>query len=126
MDRYSNGVLVPKHQTDKFTGFSSDGASEITVTLTYVPRSMNDIIMQLGWNGTFTPLYITVASLSGRNLKIRVRRARYDKATHTQNATSGRSGADPHYHNMYYEQIDMHFSHYANQAMPPIAVIYPL
>jgi len=104
MQRISGGLKVPKLMMDMFRGESSNAAGNVTLELTYVPKSVYDIIIPLAWSSTLlTYVIVDPASLAGKTLTAVVYKHMYHKAdTPTGAQNSGGAGADPHSHALAY------------------------
>ena len=128
MQRYSDGLAVPKLMIDTFpgktTGTGAD-AGKVWCELTYTPKDTDHIIV---------PPIISVGGLcvsaeffaiSGKTLEMWIFKDTYDKAdTPTQSVNSGAAGGDPHNHAITYTQTDVCPLLLDNQALNTIRVHY--
>jgi|LGVE01.1.fsa_nt_gb hypothetical protein len=127
MQRYSQGVEVPKIQVDKFIGKTSHAATgNITLDLTYVPISINDISIEVGAEDTLaTTRFYRKISLTGKTLIVRPVRLEYSKPSVTTSAVnSGNAGADPHVHTLSYSNSGCHANIPLNEDQKAIVVVY--
>lgn len=101
MQRYAQGLKVPKQYMDRFSGLSTDASALIAVGLTYTPKSVNHIQFQIGRDASMV-LMMYVAGLIGKQLTIQVKKIVYSKAdsptSSVDGETGGVGGASPHSH----------------------------
>jgi len=99
MTTYHDGIAVPKTHVDYFTGIELDTDGEATVTLTYTPKSLNQILIAI--TNIRMMRVVRPLSLSGKNLTLQVRDLAYykpDNHTATTDAAGGGATAEPHDH----------------------------
>ena len=128
MQRYSDGLAVPKNMIDRFPALTSDGAGDIAVALTYVPKSIDDIMVPVGWNAALDGVRpYRKHLLTGRVLTLRVMRIRYDKAAAvTGGENGGGTGADPHTHTIGNTTEEVAVGVKINETQSTIVVMYPV
>lgn len=124
MQRYSDGLAVPKLKMDVFTGKTTGVFGHVTCELTYTPKSIHHISIPGTWGTTnwrnFYPF-----SLVGKTLDIYVGKGQYYKAdTPTGTVDSGGAGADPHSHAISHAQEDVFNAHASNELQGAICVHY--
>lgn len=100
MQRYSDGLAVPKDMMDVFSGETSDGSGNLALDLTYLPKSINDIIVPDGFDVSQGRRRVYMKTgLAGKVLTVKAIGMQYRKpTTPIDAANSGRVGADPHAH----------------------------
>lgn len=126
MQRYSGGLKVPNHATDKFTGETSTAAGEVTVTLTHPPKSKETVVVAQGFSGT-SPRFYRIKTLTGNVLTVEVKKLSYLRAnTPTDTGNSGGAGADPHSHVIGFTSLECASNYCPNEAQGTITVVYPI
>ena len=101
MTTYHDGIAVPKTHVDYFTGIELDTDGEATVTLTYTPKSLNQILIAI--TNIRMMRVVRPLSLSGKSLTLQVKDLAYYKAnspTGTTDAAGGGATAEPHSHSI--------------------------
>ena len=99
MQRYAQGLEVPKIKIDSFTGKTTGATGYFDVNLTYTPKSINNVLVYM--QNSVTKLRLGVPTiLTGKTLRINVFGYGYYKITSltTTAENSGGAGADPHDH----------------------------
>lgn len=120
MQRYSSGVKVPNFKIDVFTGKTTTASGYITCVLTYVPHSLNDILI-----GSAMTRKISKISLTGKDLLLRVYRLIYDKTDTPTAVDVGSAGAGAnHSHGLAYTPTSVDFYLALNELQNPITVHY--
>ena len=126
MQRYSDGLAVPKLMVDTFFDPVSDAAGFIYLTLTYMPKSIDHIVQPLGVDraGGRVRFYVK-SGLVGKVLELNLVKIGYEKTdTPTGNANSGGSGADPHGHALSYMELEAPAMEVLNETQRTIAIHY--
>lgn len=106
MQRYSQGLAVPKQMLDSFAAGKTTGTGanvgEVTCELTYTPKSVNHVMpVQMQTPPVFGSdiVFGLPYTLTGKTLVLQVYQVEYYKANfNTSSENSGGAGADPHTH----------------------------
>ena len=125
MQRYSDGLPVPKQMVDVFSGETTDGGGNLTLSLTYKPKAIGDIIVPDGWSVGGKRRMFTKHSLVGKVLTLTVQKLEYDKAdSPTSSSNTGNTGADPHSHALAYTATEQVVDFVPTEAQRAIPVHY--
>lgn len=130
MQRYSGGLAVPLDMLDVFSGADAitNSVSEITVALTYTPKSLAHIVIPPILNVAMTEIrYSMLLELTGNLLRFGVVREYYlraDTVTFTTDAAGGGAVAEPHEHEIDYNVANVEIIGVPNEQQKDIAVHY--
>lgn len=126
MQRVSDGLDVPKHQTDIFSGkVTSAVQGDFVCELTYTPKGVNNIFMAIPWGAGYRLLRIY--SLVGKTLTIIVDKLQYEKTdtpTGSTDAAGGGAVGEPHGHALSYTNTLLTGVRSTNDTLPPVAIHY--
>lgn len=127
MQRYSEGVKVPKVQTDFFVGKTTSGLGAVTLDLTYQPKSINHIALLQGQSIVGDPRLYFPISLVGKTLSIMVNKPYYKEVDGTSGADAGTgAGGGTHTHAISTTDTALRYEPALTENQNVIAVIYPL
>lgn len=125
MQRYAQGLEVPKQQIDYFDGKTSSAIGEIVLDLTYVPKALKKIIVGVGTGLAGVPRFYNKNAVTGKQLQIFAGKLTYMKpASPIGNANSGGAGADPHSHTLTLNTDDADHATANNELQGTITVSY--
>lgn len=99
MQRYAQGLKVPKNMTDIFTGKTSSAAGVIVCNLTYTPKSIHHVMAMRGLSLSDELRDYHKISLVGRDLNLYPMIEKYDKADSPTGSDAGTgAGGGTHIH----------------------------
>lgn len=99
MQRYGQGLKVPKNMTDVFTGKTSSAAGVIVCNLTYTPKSIHHVMAMRGLSQSDEIRDYHKISLVGRDLNLYSMVEKYDKADSPTDSDAGTgAGGGTHGH----------------------------
>lgn len=128
MQRYSDGLAVPKMMMDTFVGKTTGTGADVGKVwceLTYLPKNLDHIIVPPIVSVSGLLVESVLLTLSGKTLEMWLVKHVYDKAdTPTGIANSGGAGADPHSHAISHTQTDVLPLVLDNEALNTIRVHY--
>jgi len=112
MQRRSDGIIVPKYKIDNFTGNTS-GSGVLSVTLTYIPKSLEHILVE-SRDSSISQVYgFDKTSLTGKVLTLTLKKKQYNRANTpiaTTDAAGGGAVAEPHSHTLGYSLTNLTLS----------------
>jgi hypothetical protein len=108
MQRYSGGLKVPAYYTDYYYNQTTDGSGLIDLSLTYVPKDKNAVIVEGGFGPLFVPRFNRKVNLTGKTLRLEVVKLVYSKPTtvNTTDAAGGGAVGEPHTHTLGFSDTD--------------------
>ena len=124
MQRYAQGLEVPRVQIETFVGETSDAAGFLLLDLKHTPVSINNILVSIGYEAAPKAWNMFINDLTGRRVTLQITNPKYYRATGTATANSGNVGADPHSHTITQEFIPVHVPLAASEPLPVITLAY--
>ena len=127
MQRISGGLAVPKLIIDVFTGKTTGTGADIgkiTCTLTYFPKSIDDIVVTQITSAVDEFYEGEVTGLTGKIIEITVKRIKFQRVNSIDTANSGGAGADPHTHNIVTNSYACFGSKVDSQLLDAVRVSY--
>ena len=126
MQRISDGLAVPKHMTEVFSGKTTDANGLFTCDLKYVPQSVQHVLIsQRNSDIVQSQRFYAPRTVAGNVLTVFVRKLTYmESANATGGANSGGAGADPHTHTITKTSISVATPECQLEAQAPVTVHY--